>query len=277
MSPACAARESGKRGRTLAQDSNAKRPRRQSVTRHPLFPFLVAVWWAALFGIASFAVPTWRLENWSLASGIDAVLPAAAPPLGHTARIIFALLCALAGGALGAVLGYRLSGGGRATSPSRRESVTAPEWPVAALEDVGAAPFGRCNEPEPAAQVEIAPEPAVPTAAQRIAAADLDDLSHVELVERLAIGLERRRQRGPASAAQAEAMQRGYSALQALVRKEPPVIENDQRPVVSVGELATRRASSAGAHTASSGQDPEATERALRNALASLQRMSQSN
>lgn len=261
----------------MDKDISAKRPRRQPVTRHPLFPLLLALWCAALLALISFAVPTWRLESLSIASGIDAVVPAAAPPLGHTARILFALLWALAGGALGAAIGWKLASARPAPSRSLRESVTAPEWPIAALEDAGAAPFGHAAESEPAEQTETYLEPAEPTAAQRIAAADLDELSHVELVERLAIGLERRRQHSPESAAKAEVLQRSYSALRALVRDDTPAPAGVERPVVSFGELAVRRIAPAPAHTASAGQDPQATERALRHALASLQRMSQSN
>lgn len=81
---------------------NRTTPRRKpSVTLHPLFPATVALWFGTLFGLGSLAIRSSLLEAAVLAIGIDTILPAAAPPLGVTARI----LLALALGFLGALVG----------------------------------------------------------------------------------------------------------------------------------------------------------------------------
>ncbi len=75
------------------------------VTSHPLFPAVVALWFGALFGLGSLAVRPTLLENLVLKSHIDLIIPATAPPLGVTARILIALLLA----ALGAIIGIALA------------------------------------------------------------------------------------------------------------------------------------------------------------------------
>ena len=84
----------------------------QPISAHPLFAAVVALWFGALFGLGSLAVRPALLENLVLQSHIDLVIPAAAPPLGLTARILLALALA----ALGAMLGIWLSR--RLTRPS---------------------------------------------------------------------------------------------------------------------------------------------------------------
>ena len=75
------------------------------ISANPLFPAVVALWFGALFGLGSLAVRPSLLEDLVLKSHIDLIVPAAAPPLGVTARILFALIMA----ALGAVLGISLA------------------------------------------------------------------------------------------------------------------------------------------------------------------------
>ncbi len=76
-----------------------------SITRHPLFPAMIAIWCAALLSLGSLAIGTVALENLVLALRIDLVLPAAAPPLGIKARILLALALFV----LGAVSGFMLA------------------------------------------------------------------------------------------------------------------------------------------------------------------------
>lgn len=78
---------------------------KQPITAHPLFPATVALWFGALFGLGGFAVRPALLESLVLAIHLDTVIPAAAPPLGITFRVLFALALAGAGGALGAFVG----------------------------------------------------------------------------------------------------------------------------------------------------------------------------
>lgn len=92
----------------------AKKPRKGQrakvpITRHPLFPAIVALWFAALFGLGSLAIRPGLLESAVLATHIDLLFPAAAPPLGITARIVLALTLALGGGALGAYVARRIA------------------------------------------------------------------------------------------------------------------------------------------------------------------------
>ena len=79
------------------------------ITSNPLFPAVVALWFGALFGLGSLAVRPSLLEELVLKSHIDLIVPAAAPPLGVTARILLALVMAALGGVLGIILARRLT------------------------------------------------------------------------------------------------------------------------------------------------------------------------
>ncbi|MEY4720635.1 MAG: hypothetical protein RIQ46_360 [Pseudomonadota bacterium] len=79
------------------------------VTAHPLFPAIVALWFGALFGLGSLAIRPALLEALVLKLHLDLVIPAAAPPLGMTARILLSLGLALAGGCLGAIIARRIA------------------------------------------------------------------------------------------------------------------------------------------------------------------------
>jgi len=77
---------------------------KQPISRHPLFPATVAIWFGALFGLGSLAIRPALLESAVLATHVDALVPAAAPPLGITARILLALAMAGIGGLIGATV-----------------------------------------------------------------------------------------------------------------------------------------------------------------------------
>ena len=79
------------------------------ITSNPLFPAVVALWFGALFGLGSLAVRASLLEGLVLKSHIDLIVPAAAPPLGITARILLALLMAALGAIVGIILARRLA------------------------------------------------------------------------------------------------------------------------------------------------------------------------
>lgn len=247
----------------------------QPITRHPLFPAIVALWFGVLFGMGAIAIRPSTLESLASALHLDRLIPAAAPPLGSTAQLAFALSFTVTGVVTGFVLARRL---GRDPAPSvqRSSSIPAPEWPGVALADAGAEPFGPVAFVEPAtsfgkarpedtadessdgplaaldiasldvtgssareASLENAPPAPLQTAAQRIASADIQTLSHVELIERLAIAIDRRRQR----------------------------IAVEAESVVSFPTKAVRR-------TTGEAPDVQQTEAALREALDTLQRMS---
>lgn len=79
------------------------------ITSHPLFPAVVALWFGALFGLGSLAVRASLLEALVIKSRIDLIVPAAAPPLGLTARMLVALVLAACGALLGALTARRVA------------------------------------------------------------------------------------------------------------------------------------------------------------------------
>ncbi|HMP55674.1 MAG TPA: hypothetical protein PKD92_03775, partial [Novosphingobium sp.] len=102
---------SGKAGSGKAGSGKGARP--QPITRHPLFPVLVALWFAALFGLGSLAVRIGLVEALVLRLRLDLILPFAAPPLGMKARVLIALAMATTGALAGLWLGRRLGQAGQ--------------------------------------------------------------------------------------------------------------------------------------------------------------------
>lgn len=100
----------------------AKRP----VSAHPAFPFVVALWFAALLGFGSLILPVQLLERLSVASGLASIVPPAAPPLGFTARILIAMAATLGGAVLGFVIA-RLALREKKSDPVRRMALNAHE------------------------------------------------------------------------------------------------------------------------------------------------------
>jgi hypothetical protein len=252
----------------LAEPHRNKARRSQPISRHPLFPAIVALWFAVLLGLGSLAISPSALEALVRAGHVGLLIPAAAPPLGMTARLLVSLALTLAGAGIGWVLARRM------TAPAK----PAPQvLKVADVDDAEPLPWpGMAEKPAPAPDsVSFAPElrkaepaleaepneaepneaetaPRAPTAAERIATAELDSLSHVELVERLAIALQRRQERqGAAEAA--------FAPSEAVVR---------------FPGFADRHGARLQPPTPAPRPAPEQTEKALREALAALQRMS---
>ena len=91
-----------------AEARAAGQPVPQPITGHRLFPALVALWFAALLGLGSFVVPASLIERASSAAGLAALVPAAAPPLGLTARLLIAAVMTIVGVVAGLVLALRL-------------------------------------------------------------------------------------------------------------------------------------------------------------------------
>ncbi len=81
----------------------------QPITASPLFPAVVALWFGALFGLGSLAIRPTLVETLVIGSRIDLIVPAAAPPLGLTARMLIALVLAALGALLGATIARRLA------------------------------------------------------------------------------------------------------------------------------------------------------------------------
>ncbi|WP_159980040.1 MULTISPECIES: hypothetical protein [unclassified Novosphingobium] len=81
----------------------------EPISRHPLFPAIVALWCGALLGLGSIMVSPAAIEGLVLATGIHKVIPMAAPPLGTTTRILLALAATGLGAAIGAVIARRIA------------------------------------------------------------------------------------------------------------------------------------------------------------------------
>ncbi|MBU2339689.1 MAG: hypothetical protein KKE77_00360 [Alphaproteobacteria bacterium] len=75
---------------------------------HPAFPVVVALWFAALLGLGTFVVPPANFEGLVVGTGLDSLLPAAAPPLGDTARLAISAVAALLGALLGLAIAARI-------------------------------------------------------------------------------------------------------------------------------------------------------------------------
>jgi len=96
---------------------------KQSISRHPLFPVIAALWTGALLGLGSLAIPGWMIERAVLATHIQTVLPAAAPPLGLTARLLLAMALFCFGAVVGLMATRR-----RAEAAPPRATVAEPAF-----------------------------------------------------------------------------------------------------------------------------------------------------
>jgi hypothetical protein len=113
--------------------------RRASVLTHRLFPGLCALWFGALFGLGCLVAGNAALGAMVVALHLPAVLPAAAPPLGMTARLVLALAFAGLGGAIGLATGLALFARAGGKWPVR----TVPQRETAAPEQSAAEPVLR--------------------------------------------------------------------------------------------------------------------------------------
>ena len=102
--------------------TNSKRKPGPPIIAHRLFPAVAGAWLAALFGLASLAVPTHLLERIVVKIGLPHIVPAAAPPLGFTAHILVSLLLTVAGGLVGLGLALLLASRTRKSTVHLRPS-----------------------------------------------------------------------------------------------------------------------------------------------------------
>lgn len=145
---------------------------------HSLFPVVVAVWFAALLGAGFLVLPDALLARIVGATGIAALIPAAAPPLGTKAGMIIAATAALFGALTGYVLARQLAAmRGRISAPHdldrrlRRKSEDAEtRRPISAKDEFDVDAFDAPLAPEPRSR-RFVPKPA--------AAAPVDDILHL--------------------------------------------------------------------------------------------------
>ena len=79
------------------------------IRQHRSFPAIVALWFGALFGLGSLVIRPSLLESLVVSAQIDRLIPAAAAPLGDTARILIALGLTAFGALLGAAIALRIA------------------------------------------------------------------------------------------------------------------------------------------------------------------------
>ena len=141
------------------------------LTANPAFRWVVALWFAALLGVGSMIVPVALLENAITATGLAAIVPQAAPPLGFTAQALVALVGTVGGAVLGLLLARMVARGGKTKSvdaePVRRALSASEDLADFDDLDARAAAIGRRRslaiDPEegPSDFLQVAPVPAV--------------------------------------------------------------------------------------------------------------------
>ncbi len=87
------------------------------ISAHPVFPLVVATWFAALLGIGSLMLPIALFENLFAATGLASIVPAAQAPLGTTARVAICGAAALAGAVAGWLIAVRIGRSHRRQAP----------------------------------------------------------------------------------------------------------------------------------------------------------------
>ncbi|MBO9517679.1 MAG: hypothetical protein J7493_06390 [Porphyrobacter sp.] len=94
-----------------SRDNSAKHSGSGSIIRHPAFPAVVALWFMVLLGFGGLLIPVALLERLAEISHLSSLVPAAAPPLGFTAKLIVALVLGAIGAGLGLKVARRAGGG----------------------------------------------------------------------------------------------------------------------------------------------------------------------
>ena len=102
--------------------------RQGSISAHPLFPAIVALWFAALLGIGSLILPVAIFDRIAALSGDVS--------LSMTARTAIAVVAAIGGAALGVFLARQVAAPGR-TQVHHRGRDSAAKRPISALDELG--------------------------------------------------------------------------------------------------------------------------------------------
>ncbi|UVI39804.1 hypothetical protein [Qipengyuania spongiae] len=94
---------------------------------HPAFRYMVALWFAALLGFGTYVMPAGVFERGVEATGLAGILPAAAPPLGDTARLLISAVAALLGALLGLFVASRAGSDRPAGIDDGADEIVLPE------------------------------------------------------------------------------------------------------------------------------------------------------
>lgn len=160
------------------------------ISSHPAFPAIVALWFAALFGIGTLVLPNILIEKAVDAVGLAAVIPAAAPPIGFTAKLTLAIGAAIVGILAGLFVARKIVASQSAVEPSRaaehsaREEIEAPvKRPIVATEELGEEGLGRADDDDLDEPIASAGKPPLPGRRRALSVTDdsgrSDYLSHV--------------------------------------------------------------------------------------------------
>jgi|GEM_PF-1333278 len=157
------------------------------LSTHRLFPAIVGLWCAALFGLGSWVLPHGVVERIVLATGLPSLIPAAQAPLGLTARMLIALCATGAGIAVGLILARQIARVRGATRPAeepgprrRRPIAESARRPLYIKEELGdesaiapPTPDQLASDPLPPATEPY--RPAEPSAAEFAVSAESGD------------------------------------------------------------------------------------------------------
>lgn len=92
----------------MVRKNNKNSAKQASISGHPAFAAVVALWFAALLGFGSLVLPIALIEKLVSGTGISSVISAAAPPLGFTARIAIAAVAATIGAIVGLLIARKV-------------------------------------------------------------------------------------------------------------------------------------------------------------------------
>ncbi|AKH43139.1 hypothetical protein FHS61_001161 [Altererythrobacter atlanticus] len=133
-------------GRADQAEPKAARP---SLSQHPAFAGIIILWCAALLGLSIIVVPASLLERAVSAIGLPSILPAAAAPLGGTARALMALAASVFGAAIGFVIARRIAAAFRPSYTALAAAARQKDGPrpINAHQELGEEGFDAAAEP----------------------------------------------------------------------------------------------------------------------------------
>lgn len=115
------------------------------ISSHPIFPVVVAIWFAALLGIGSLILPVILFEKIFAVTGVSSLVPAAQAPLGFTARMLIAIAAATGGAIAGVFVARKVAASqtqGKSKILRNDDGAFADDYsdskrPISALEELG--------------------------------------------------------------------------------------------------------------------------------------------
>lgn len=144
----------------VAAQRTAKPAAQAPVSAHPLFPAIVALWFAALLGIGTMVLPQALFDQIGVATGMGA--------LGFTFRLGLGLVAGLVGALVGVMLARKVASGQVQPKPRKRAPAgdgarATTRKPISALEELGSDglddPIEEFEQDAPEPQVHSFSEP----------------------------------------------------------------------------------------------------------------------